>query len=143
MNDKTRELRKEIWEHFTEQQYVFLATAEGGQPRVRPVTLIKLENRLLIATGSKDAKVLQIEKTPKTEFCLLVEKGEKKGTIRAECIANIVEDLKLKTTIFKKIPFIKEFFKTPSDPNYALVELNPTRFEYMRPDSIEAIKVTL
>jgi uncharacterized pyridoxamine 5'-phosphate oxidase family protein len=143
MNDPRHELRQEIWEHFVDQQHVFLATAEGSQPRVRPVTLIRLENRLLVATGSKDAKVLQIERNPKIEFCLLVEEGEKQGTIRAECIAKIVEDLKLKTTVFTKAPFMKEFFKTPSDPNYALVELKPTKFEYMRPDSIEAIRVTL
>lgn len=143
MDDKTFELRKEIEGHFAEQQYVFLATAEGNQPRVRPVTLIKLENKLLVATGSKDAKVLQIKQNPKIEFCLLIEREEKKGTIRAECIANIIKDFNIKTIVFNKISFMKEFFKTPSDPNYTLVEINPIKFEYMRPDSIEAIKVVL
>lgn len=137
------ELKKEIWGHFIEQQPVYLATVEGDRPRVRPVTLIKLENRFLFATGSKDAKVSQIKQTPKIEFCLLVEKGENKGTLRAECIAKIVEDIKLKTTVFNKSPFMKEFFKTPSDPSYTLIELNPIRFEYMRPDSMEAIRITL
>lgn len=143
MNDKVDELRREIWGHFDEQQYVFLATAEGNQPRVRPVTLIKLQNKLLVATGSRDAKVLQMKSNPKTEFCLLIEKGEKKGTIRAECTAKIIEDLSVKTTVFNKIPFMKEFFKTPSDPSYTLVELNPIGFEYMRPDSHQAVRVTL
>lgn len=143
MNDKTCELKREIWEHFDEQQYVFLATAERNQPKVRPVTLIKLQNRLLVATGSKDAKVLQMKSNPKIEFCLLIEKEERKGTIRAECTAKIVEDLNIKTTVFSKISFMKEFFETPSDPNYTLVELNPIKFEYMRPDSIQAVTVTL
>lgn len=142
LNDKIDQLKSEIWGYFGEQQHVFLATADGNQPRVRPVTLIKLRNRFLVATGSMDAKVMQMKTNPKIEFCLLIKKGEKKGTIRAECTAKIIEDLSIKTTVFNKIPFIKEFFETPSDPGYALVELNPVLFEYMRPDSIQAVKVT-
>ena len=143
LNDKTGKLKREIWGHFDEQQYVFLATAEGNQPRVRPVTLIKLQSKLLVATGSKDAKVLQMKSNPEIEFCFLIKKGEKKGTIRAECTAKIVEDLNIKTTVFNEVSFMKEFFETPSDPNYTLVELNPIKFEYMKPDSIQAVKVTL
>ena len=143
MNDKIDELKREIWAHFNEQQYVFLATVEGNQPRVRPVTLIKLQSRLLVATGSKDAKVLQMESNPKIEFCFLIEKEERKGTIRAECTAKIVEDLNIKTTVFNKISFMKEFFETPSDSNYTLIEFNPIKFEYMKPESIQAVTVTL
>lgn len=143
MNDETSELKKEIWGHFDEQQCIFLATTEGNQPRVRPVTLIKLQSRLLVATGSTDAKILQIKNNPKIEFCSLFEEEEQKGTIRAECTAKIVEDLNIKTTVFNKIPFMKEFFETPSDPGYALVELNPIKFEYMRPKSIQAVTVLL
>lgn len=78
-------LRKEVWSHFGELQNVFLATVEGDQPRLRPVTLIRLGNRLFFATGGGDAKVEQIKRNPKVEFCLLLEKGESKGTVRTEC----------------------------------------------------------
>ena len=86
----------EIWGHFNGEPHVFLATIDNDQPRVRPVTLIHLKEELFITTGSHDAKVRQIRQNPKTEFCLLLEKDESKGTLRAECVAEIVDDKMLK-----------------------------------------------
>ncbi len=134
-------LIQEIRNCFSQQQHVFLATSEGNQPRVRPVTLIHSQKHLYVATGSDDAKVKQIEKNPKVEFCLIVEKGDQKGTLRAECIAGIIEDKKIKADIFNEISFIKEFFKTPEDPKYALLKFQPLSFEYMKPGELEAVKV--
>jgi uncharacterized pyridoxamine 5'-phosphate oxidase family protein len=97
-------LKREVWRNFGEQQHVFLATIEADQPRVRPVTLIHLLDKLFVATSSNDAKVKQIKQNPKTEFCLLLERGEQKGTIRAECIAKIVADKKTKAHLYEKPP---------------------------------------
>jgi len=143
LEDKSENLEQKIWRNFTEQQHVFFATAEAGQPRVRPVTLIRLLDELFVATGSNDAKTKQIKQNPKTEFCLLIEKDDKKGTIRAECKAQIVKDNNVKARVYNKIPFIKEFFKTPEDPSYVLIKLQPIALEYMEPGSIEAAKIRL
>ncbi|UCG36969.1 MAG: pyridoxamine 5'-phosphate oxidase family protein [Candidatus Bathyarchaeota archaeon] len=126
---------------FAEQQYVFLATVEGDQPRVRPVTLINLWNRMFVATGSDDAKTQQIRKNYHVELCFLTEKDERKGSIRAECHASVIEDKETKAAVFERVSFIKEFFKTAQDPAYALIEFQPTLFEYMRPGSIEAVRL--
>lgn len=143
MKDTNDELKQEVWQNLGEQQYIFLATTEGNQPRVRPVTLIHLQDKLFVATGSNDAKVKQIEQNPKTEFCLLLEKSEGKGTIRAQCIAHIVDAKDVKANVFNKIPFLREFWKTPDDPNYTLIKLQPIEFEYMKPGSIQSIKIKL
>jgi len=50
-------LKREIWSLFTELQTVFLATADEDQPRLRPVTMMRLGDRLFFATGIGDAKV--------------------------------------------------------------------------------------
>jgi uncharacterized pyridoxamine 5'-phosphate oxidase family protein len=141
MSNTQEDLKQEIWRNFVEQQTIFLATADGNQPRLRPVTLIRLKNRLFVATGARDAKVKQIRQNPKTEFCLLVEKEGRKGTIRAECEAELVQDSNLKADAYNKIPFMKEFWSSPEDSGYALIELQPTGYEYMRTGSIEAVKV--
>ncbi|MCW4055841.1 MAG: pyridoxamine 5'-phosphate oxidase family protein, partial [Candidatus Bathyarchaeota archaeon] len=130
MNNTQEDLKQEIWQNFVEQQNIFLATADGNQPRLRPVTLIRLKNRLFVATGAGDAKVKQIRQNPKTEFCLLVEKEGRKGTIRAECEAELVHDSTLKADAYNKIPFMKEFWSSPEDSGYALIELRPTSYEY-------------
>ena len=134
-------LRKEIWSHFGELQNVFLATVEADQPRLRPVSLIRLGDRLFFATGVGDAKVGQIKRNPKIEFCLLLEKGESKGTVRAECLANLVADKGVKSEVYNKVPFMKEFWSSPEDKRYALIELLPKGFEYMSIGSMQATKI--
>lgn len=143
MNDPNDKLKQEIRENFSEEPYIFLATTEGDQPRVRPVTLIHLRNRLCVTTGSNDAKVKQIRRNPNVEFCLLLEKDERKGTIRAECEAKIVENQDVKADVYNNISFAKEFWRSSEDPNYTLIELHPISFEYMKPGSVQAVKIKL
>ncbi len=144
MNPTERaQLKDEIFRYFVEQQHISLATVEGNQPRVRPVTLIYLRDDFYVATGSGDAKTSQIQSNPRVEFSLLVEQGESRGTIRAECEASLVKDAEIRTHIFEKIPFMKEFFKTPEDPKYTLIKLEPKAFEYMKPGSIKSQKIKL
>lgn len=143
MNDASDELIREVWKSFSGEPHIFLATVEGDQPRVRAVTLALLQNKLFVTTGSNDAKVKQIKQNPKTEFCLLLEKDERKGTLRAECEARIVEDKDIKTDVYNNISFAKEFWKSPEDPNYTLIRLQPNAFEYMKPGSVQAVKIRL
>ena len=137
---KNNEL-KEIWRYFDGEPHVFLATVDVDQPRVRPVTLIHLKEKLYVTTGSDDAKVKQIKRNSKTEFCLLLEKDESKGTVRAECVAQIVEDKDVKADVFNNISFAKEFWKSPDDPSYTVIKLKPISFQYMKPETIEAVKI--
>jgi len=143
LSNVSDELKREIWSNFSEMQHIFLATVDGNQPKVRPVTLIRLKDRFFVATGSNDAKVRQLKQNPKAEFCLLLEKGESKGTLRAECSAKIVMDKGVKADVYNKVAFLKEFWKSPEDPGYTLVELQPSAFEYMKPGTIESVKVQL
>jgi len=134
-------LKREIWSLFSGLQNVFLATADGDQPRLRPVTMMRLGDRLFFATGISDAKVKQIRGNPKVEFCLLLEKGESKGTVRAECLAKIVTDNVVKSELYNKVPIMKEFWSSPEDKTYALIELTPRGFEFMPVGSMQATKV--
>ena len=142
MNAKSADLQR-IWSYFSGEPNVFLATTDGDQPKVRPVTLIHLGKKLYVTTGSDNAKVKQIARNPRIEFCLLLEKGESKGTLRAECVARIVEDKEVKADVFNSISFAKEYWEGPEDPSYTVIELKPVSLEYMKPESMEAIRVEL
>lgn len=136
-------LKREVWSLFGELQHVFLATVEGDQPRLRPVTLIRFGDRLFFATGAGDAKTAQIESNQKVEFCLLLEKGESKGTLRAECLAKAVTDIGVKSEVYNKVAFMKEFWSSPEDKRFVLFELTPKGFEYMPIGSMQATKIKL
>lgn len=62
---------EDVYEFFkTEAPTYFLATDEGGQPRVRPFGTIDLfEGRLYIQTGKKKDVYQQIVANPKVEMC--------------------------------------------------------------------------
>jgi len=142
MTEKFDDLKKEVLEHFKDCQFIFLVTSEEDQPRVRPVTLFCLDGKFWVLTGTENAKTKQISKNPKIEFCLLLQKGEKHGYVRAAGLAKIIQDRKTKGKIAEQCDFFSEFWKSPDDPNYALIELHPTEIEYLRPNEIVALRFT-
>ena len=140
---KDKDLKFEVWANFKDSQYVFLATEQNGQPRVRPVTLVFSDQRFWVLTGTNNAKIQQIRKNPKMEFCLLLEKGEKIGYIRAAGSAKIISDRETKAKVARNCEFFSEFWKSPDDPNYALLELRLNEIEYLNPDETVAKRLEL
>ncbi|MEW6069606.1 MAG: pyridoxamine 5'-phosphate oxidase family protein [Candidatus Thermoplasmatota archaeon] len=105
MPEKIDELKEEVWTHFRDFQYVFLATAEGNQPRVRPVTLIYFNKRFWITTDTGSAKVEQIQGNSNTEFCLYLQKAGKDCYVRAAGIAKVIKDRATKARIAEHCDF--------------------------------------
>ena len=61
---------QEVYEFLKQCQTYYLATVEGGQPRVRPFGTIDLfEGRLYIQTGKAKAVSRQMAANPRVEIC--------------------------------------------------------------------------
>ncbi len=131
-------IKKEVWQAFQKVQYVYLATAEGTQPRVRPVTLVNVEEKLWIATGTNSAKAAQIRKNPNVEFCLPLTEGPHTGYVRVAGVAEPVEDRATKARIAAQMDFFGEHWDSPDDPNYTLLRISRVAVEYLAPDAVEA-----
>jgi len=140
MNDKMSKVKDEVWNYFKDSPYIFLATSEENQPRVRPVTLIYFDKKFWITTGTNNNKVAQIQKNSKIEFCLVVQKENKQGYVRGTGLAKIVKDKEQKAKIAKHCDFFSEFWDSPDDPDYTLIELSINEIEYLRPDEIKVCK---
>ncbi|MEW6686780.1 MAG: pyridoxamine 5'-phosphate oxidase family protein [Candidatus Edwardsbacteria bacterium] len=133
MSDKIDNIKKEVWANFKDFQCVFLATVEGNQPRVRPVTLIYFDKRFWIMTNTGSAKVKQIQKNPKIELCLFLER--KKGGnsyIRIIGMARLIRDKTTKARIARHCDFFSRHWKSVDDPDYTLIEICPKEVEYLR-----------
>ena len=143
MTKKSPALRKKVWSYLQETQYVYLATCDHGQPRVRPVTLIHLDEDFFVATGSVDAKVGQIEKNPNIEFCLMLQEGDYWGYIRGIGEAGISKDGEKKKLIYEKIPFLKQFWETPDDPGYILLRIDLKEIEFLNPGEFKTKKFSV
>ena len=129
-------LRHEILSHIQGKITAFLATVEVDQPKVRVVELVSLDDSFYLATGSDNAKVDQIKSNPKTEFCLLIEKEGKSGSLRVECRAKIIEDIDLKNVMYNQMEEWWEFYYSSNDPRFTLIELKPMFFIYNKPGTL-------
>jgi len=118
-----------------------LATIEGDQPRVRPVTLIYFNNRFWITTGTKSAKVKQIQRNSKVEFCLLFKEKDRDRCIRVAGLAKIIRDKETKGKIARHFDSFSKHWESVDDPNYTLLEMCPAEIEYVRPDKTSRMKI--
>jgi len=132
---------KEAWSRFKDFQHVSLATIEGGHPRVRPVTLIYFNKRFWVTTSTRSAKVKQIQKNPKVEFCLLFLEDDRDCCIRVAGLAKVIKDKETKVKIARHCDFFSKHWKSVDDPDYTLLEICPAEIEYVRPDKTTHMKI--
>jgi len=140
MNDKMSKVKDEVWNYFKDSQYIFLATSEENQPRVRPVTIIYFDKKFWITTGTNNNKVAQIQKNPKIEFCLVVKKEDRQGYVQGTGLAKIVKGKEQKEKIAEHCDFFSDFWESPDDPDYTLIELSINEIEYLKPNEINVSK---
>ena len=133
------EMKQEVWGHFRPSQEVFLATAEVGQPRVRPVTLIDYDEKFWIATGTRSQKARQIRQNPNVEFCLPVVDGDLRGYIRVAGVADRVRDPDIRRSIGERFALFDQYWSGPDDPDYTLLRITRVEVEYLPPGESDAV----
>ncbi|MBE0431765.1 MAG: pyridoxamine 5'-phosphate oxidase family protein [Dehalococcoidia bacterium] len=112
--------------------HAYLATSDGDQPRVRPVSpIIEDDTSIWITTFSTSGKIRQIRQNPR--ICLaFVEQpdGDKAATVVGE--AQIVPNVKEKTRIWKLATFdlCEHFPKGPDSEEFCLLKIAIKRIEW-------------
>lgn len=99
---------EEVRSRFKDFQHVFLATMEGDQPRVRPVTLINFDGKFWVTTDTWSEKVKQIQKNPKVEFSFVFKKGDRDCCIRVTGLAEMIKDKLVKTKLARHCDFFSK-----------------------------------
>jgi len=136
----SEELKREAWGWLKPVQMIHLATWDGAMPRVRPVSLVYEEERFWVATGTREAKAVQIAANPVFEFSLVLQGEGSNGTFRGSGRARIASDPGEKRRIAAKIPFFKEYWESPDEESFCLIELGVSDVEFMRPHEMTAVK---
>ena len=136
MSKTLAEIKMDVWAHFQPGQCVYLATAEGDQPRVRPITLLNLEEKFWIATSPRSAKSRQILRNPNVEFCYPLSADCNTGYIRVSGIATIARDADVIERIGNQIPFLTEHWTGTQDPNFCLIRITRAEIEYLEPGAM-------
>ena len=121
----------------------YVATCDGGQPRVRPMMLIYVDGVFYYATGTSDAKVAEFMRNPKTEVCVLLGEGDDGGSLRVTGEMGFVYDEDVRAKIHGCVGFIQGFWAEPQDPGFTLLEFKPRMLQLMRPGTVEVLRADL
>ncbi len=132
------EIRQEAWSRLKDSQCVYLATTEADQPRVRPVTLLNLDEKFWIATSTRSAKTRQMRRNPNVEFCLPLHEECGNGYIRISGVATIIADRDTIEQIGSRIPFLAEYWEGVNDPDFCLIRITRVEVEYLKPGDATA-----
>jgi general stress protein 26 len=125
LSERARELIREV-------KIGYLATVEGDQPRVRAMSVyVNDEGRLIMATGKGTDKYRQAVANPKAELCFVSERWDQ---LRIEGWLKIIEDQAEKDRHWAAAPGLENYFESPSDPDYVLFELVPSRINMYEPE---------
>ncbi|MCB5234665.1 MAG: pyridoxamine 5'-phosphate oxidase family protein [Candidatus Cloacimonetes bacterium] len=130
---KESALQQEILTWIRQNQYVYLATCDGKQPRVRPVVLFLHEGKYFFATFSNDSKVAQIKNNRLVEINVPLSEDGHTGYIRLSGSVKIVNNAVLKADASEHCFFFDQYFHGYDDPDYTLIEFEPEFAEYLRP----------
>ena len=126
-------LQQEILSWIKQNQYVYLATSDRKQARVRPVVLFTISDQFYFATFSGDAKVAQIQANKLVEVCVPLSEDGQTGYIRLSGSARIVNNPNLKAEALEFCFFFDQYFSGYDDPDYTLIGFEPDFAEYLRP----------
>lgn len=112
---------------------IYLATLDGEQPRVRPVTLVENKGDLFVLTGMKDAKVSQIRRHKNVEIVAPVKHEKGTGYVRFTALVTIEKNPEQRARAAKAASFFSQFWDSPDHPEYALLRVQPVKIEFLKP----------
>ena len=132
------DLQKEILSRFSDKQTIELATCDGLQPRIRPMTLIFFRQRFFIATGSTDAKAKQIQENPLSEILYILHTETNSGYVRLAGPLKMVTDQILRKEVADFSGFIYDYWDNSENPSFLLLEMIPEEAQLMHPGDMNA-----
>jgi len=122
---------KEALSHLGSSTVCFLATCDGGQPRVRTMMLHRYDDGFFFVTGTRDAKVMEAVKNPRVEVCVLLGEGEDTGSVRLTGSVEVVYNEDVKASVFGCAGYAEAVWQTPENPDYTLLKFKPEKLQYM------------
>lgn len=111
----------------------FFATAEGNQPRVRPMMpYLSEDGELLLALLGRSRTINEIKANSNIEVCFV---DRKMWYCRATGTATLSNDVSKKQMVFENVPMLRQYFAGPEDPNFHLAIIDIKAVEAMTPHS--------
>jgi uncharacterized pyridoxamine 5'-phosphate oxidase family protein len=119
----------------TKAKFPMLATMDGDQARVRPVSPVRTDRfTVYIANLRRYEKTAQLAANPKAELCYTDDDHHQ---VRITAVASIVTDAVLLKEIWDANPLLRAYLRTPENPELIIYRFEPKDVSYMREWALE------
>jgi general stress protein 26 len=138
--DETR-LTELALEVMSAAKFPFLATIDGDQPRLRPVSPVKSEGfTVYVASLRRYGKTVEINANARVELGYLDANHDQ---VRISGVAEIVTEQAVKEEIWKSNPLLRHYLGSIDNPELILYKITPRRVRYMKEWDLEYYEVPL
>jgi general stress protein 26 len=118
-----------------------LATIDGDQPRVRPVSPVRTDHfTVYVANLRSYHKTAEIAVNPRVELCYLAANHDQ---VRITGTAEVVTDRPLLQQIWDTNPLLRQYLGTLDNPELIVYRIRPTRVRFMKEWALEYYDVPL
>lgn len=118
-----------------------LATLDGDQPRVRPVSPVLVEDfTIYVANLRRYGKTREIAANPRVELCYLDDAHDQ---VRITGIAEVLSNAAKLEEIWAGNPLLRRYLGTPDNPELIIYRIRPERVRFMREWALDYHEVPL
>ena len=122
-------------------RFPHLATVDGDQPRLRPVSPVRTDGfTVYVANLRLYHKTSEIAANPKVELCYL---DDGHNQVRLTGVAEIVTERPLLQEIWDANSLMRQFLGSLDNPQLIVYRIRPTRVRYMQEWALEYHEVPL
>ena len=118
-----------------------LATLDGDQPRLRPVSPVRVDGfTIYVANLKQYHKTQEISCNPKVELCYL---DNDHNQVRITGVAEVLTDQELLQDIWDSNPLLRQYLGSVDNPNLIIYRILPNHVRYMKEWALEYYEVPL
>ena len=111
-------------------RFPHLATIDGDQPRLRPVSPVRTDGFVVYVANLRNYhKTVEIAANPKVELCYLDEHHDQ---VRLTGVAEIVTDRAMLQEIWDANPLLRQYLGSLDNPALIVYRIQPTRVRFMK-----------
>jgi len=118
-----------------------LATVDGDQPRVRPVSPVRTDGFTVYVANLKHYhKTKEIAANPRVELCYM-DSGH--NQVRISGLAKTLDDRTLLEEIWNDNPLLRHYLGSIDNPDLIVYRVEPVRVRYMQEWALEYYEVDI
>ncbi len=122
-------------------KFPMLATVDGSQPRLRPVSPVRTEGfTVYIANLRGYGKTAEIAANPRVELCYCDDNHDQ---VRITGTAEVLEDRILLEAIWNSNPLLRAYLRSIDNPELIIYRMVPNRVRFMKEWALEYYEVPL